>query len=99
VDPDSLTQRFDTALQKANEGRVMFGWWPWFSGGFNTPDHANADPPKGYRPVLTSDYKAIRWGDNKVGSPWSWSIGAKTKYPDAALKIVDYLYSTEGLLE
>lgn len=98
VDPDSLTQRFDTALQKSNEGRVLFSWWPWFSGGFNTPANTNADDPKGYRPVLTSDYKAFWWGDNKVGSSWSWSIGANTKYPDAALKLLDYNYSTAGLL-
>ena len=98
VDPDSLTQRFDTAQQKANEGRVAFGWWPWFVGGYNTPEHTNAEVPTGYRPVLTSDYKAFWWGDNKVGSIWSWSIGANTKYIEAALKLIDFNYSTEGQL-
>lgn len=99
LDPDSLTQRFDTALEKANQGRVLFGMWPWFIGGYNTPDKANVDNPKGFRPVLSDDYKALVNGDNKVGMPWSWSVGASTKYADVALKVIDFHYSTDGLLQ
>ena len=98
VDPDSLTQRFDTALTKADQGRLLFGWWPWFTGGYNIPENTNADPPKGFRPVLTSDYKAFWWGDNTVGSAWAFAISSATKNVDACLRYVDYMYSTEGLL-
>jgi putative aldouronate transport system substrate-binding protein len=98
VDPDSLTQRFDTALTKCDQGRVLFAWWPWFAGGYNKPENTNADPFKGFRPVLTADYKAFWWGDNKVGAAWPFAIGASTKYPDAALRYVDFMYSTDGLM-
>ncbi len=98
VDPDSLTQRFDTALTKTDQGRVLFGWWPWFVGGYNKPEVTNAEPFKGYRPVLTQDYKAFWWGDNVVGAAWPYAIGASTKNPDVCLKYVDFMYSTDGLM-
>lgn len=99
VDPDSLTQRFDAALAKVEQGRVLFGWWPWFVGGYNVPANTNAEPFKGFRPVLTEEYKAFWWGENTVGSPWAYGIGAATKNADAALKFMDFMYSTEALME
>lgn len=99
VDPDSLTQRFDTANEKVAQGRVLFAWWPWFAGGYNTLERTNADPPKGMRPVLPKDYKAFWWGDNPVGASWPFAISSATKNPDAALKYVDFMYSTEGLMQ
>jgi len=99
VDPDSLTQRFDAALAKVDQGRVLFGWWPWFTGGFNKPENTEAEPFKGFRPVLTEDYKAFWWGENTVGSSWAYGIGAATKNADAALKFMDFMYSTDGLME
>ncbi len=97
VDPDSLTQRFDTALTKVDQGRVLFGWWPWFLGNYNTVTHTNADQWSGFRPVLPKDYKAFWWGDNPVGAAWPFAIGASTKHLDAALRYVDFMYSIDGL--
>jgi len=99
VDPDSLTQRFDTASQKVEQGRVLFAWWPWFAGNYNKPERVNADPPKGFRPVLPKDYKAFWWGDNPVGASWPFAIGSATEHLDACLRYVDFMYSTEGLMQ
>ena len=99
VDPDSLTQRFDAALSKVEQGRVLFGWWPWFTGGFNKPENTDAEPFRGFRPVLTEDYKAFWWGENTVGNSWAYGIGAATKNADAALRFMDFMYSTDGLME
>ncbi len=98
VDPDSLTQRYNTAVEKITQGRVLFSWYPWFSSVYNTPDKTNAAEFKGFRPVFTSDYKVIMWGDSTVGSSWAWAIGASTKNPDTCLKYVDFMYSTDGLM-
>ncbi|HET6485226.1 MAG TPA: extracellular solute-binding protein [Spirochaetia bacterium] len=97
VDPDSLTQRFDTALAKAEQGRILFAWWPWFVGNYNKPSNTNADSWSGFRPVLPKDYKAFWWGTNPVGSSWPFAIGASTKHLDAALRYVDFMYSMDGL--
>ena len=99
VDPDSLTQRFDTATQKMEQGRILFAWWPWFVDGYNKPERINAESFKGFRPVLTEDYKAFWWGDNPIGSDWAFSVSASTKNKDACLKYVDFMYSTEGLMQ
>lgn len=31
-----------------------------------------------------------------VNSPWSWSVSAKTKYPELVCRIIDWMYSEEG---
>ncbi|WP_219834115.1 extracellular solute-binding protein [Paenibacillus sp. R14(2021)] len=97
VDPDSLTQRFDTSAQKVQQGRVLFGWWPWYTGGYNTLEHMNAANPSGFRSVLPKDYKAFWWGENPIGSSWSFAISASSKHVDAALRYLDFMYSTDGM--
>ncbi len=99
VDPDSLTQRWDTVWQKMEQGRILFAWWPWFGGAYNTPERTNAEQPKGFRPVLPNDYKAFWWGDNPVGSDWAFAVGAATKNADAALRYIDFMYSVDGLMQ
>jgi putative aldouronate transport system substrate-binding protein len=99
VDPDSLTQRFDAALAKVEQGRCLFSWWPWFSGGFDTLERTNAESFRGFRPVLPDDYKAFWWGNNPVGEPWSFAIGASSKEPEAALRLLDFMYSPDALME
>jgi len=97
VDPDSLTQRFDTANQKMQQGRVLFGFWSWVTGGYDTPERTNADSFTGFRPVLIKDYKAFWASDNPIGNSWSFAISSSTKHLDAALKYLDFMYSTDGL--
>ncbi|MBO9608876.1 MAG: extracellular solute-binding protein [Paenibacillaceae bacterium] len=95
VDPDSLTQRYESALEKANQGRVLLSWWPWFSGGYNTA-HVNDDPVKGFRPVFSKDMRPFKPGDAPFGETWAIGIGKSTKNLDAALAYVDFNYSFEG---
>ncbi len=97
IDPDSLTQRFDTALEKVEQGRVMFSWFPWFHGGFNVPDNVDAEVPRGFDLVTSEEAKTYWWADNTVGREWAFGIGAATEYPEKALAYVDYMYSVEGL--
>lgn len=95
VDPDSLTQRWDTAVEKMNQGRVLFSFWPWFSN--NQKELVNAEVPSGFEFVPFDSYKGTWFGDNPFGDSWAFAISASTKHLDAALKYLDYMYSTEGL--
>lgn len=99
LDPDSLTQRFDTAWQKMQQGRVLYAPWPWFAGAYNTPERINADPPKGFRPVFPEGYRAYWTADNPIGRGWSFAIPRTTDKLDAALRYVDYMYSPDGLMQ
>lgn len=95
VDPDSLTQRYDSALEKANQGRVLLSWWPWFAAGYNTA-HVNDEPVKGFRPVFSKDMRPFKPGDSPFGDTWAIGIGKSTKNLDAALQYLDFNYSYEG---
>lgn len=97
VDPDSLTQTYDTAKAKLIEGRVFFSWWSWFNDAYNTVDHTNADTPTGFAPVLPADTKMLISGENNIGNSNLIGISAATKNLDACLKYVDFMYSTDGL--
>ena len=99
VDPDSLTQTYDTAKAKLIEGRVFFSWWSWFNDAYNTIDNTNADSPTGFAPVLPANAKMLISGENVIGNPYPIAIGSATKNLDACLKYVDFMYSIDGLQE
>lgn len=96
VDPDSLTQTYDTAKSKLVEGRVLFAWWGWFADAYNTPEHVDADIPTGFAAVLPANTKTLIPCDNNIGKSWPFSISAKTKNLDACLRYIDFMYSAEG---
>jgi putative aldouronate transport system substrate-binding protein len=96
VDPDSLTQRWESAWAKINAYRVLFQINPWFSG---KPEDMNADSPKGIRIVMTKEGKpCTSSGDLTIGYAWPNAIGAATKQRDAALRYLNFLYSTDGAM-
>ncbi|MFB9277138.1 extracellular solute-binding protein [Cohnella cellulosilytica] len=95
IDPDSLTQRWDTAVEKMNQGRVLFSVWPWYNN--NKKELVDADPPTGFEFVPFDSYKGTWFGDNPIGNTWAFAISASTKHLDAALKYIDFMYSTDGL--
>lgn len=97
VDPDSLTQTYDTAKAKLIEGRVFFSWWAWFNDAYNTPENTNADSPTGFAPVLPANSKMLISGENVIGNPTPIAIGSATKNLDACLKYVDFMYSVDGV--
>lgn len=98
VDPDSLTQKYTSGIDKLNAGRILFGWWSWFVAGYNTPDRTNADSPKGFVAIQQDGYKAFTVGVNKVGQSLAWSIGAATKNADACLSFIDLMYTPDALM-
>lgn len=96
VDPDSLTQTYDTAKSKLTEGRVFFSWWSWLNDAYNTPEHVNAEVPTGFAAVLPKNTKTLVSGDNSIGKSWPFAISSATKNLDACLRYIDFMFSAEG---
>ncbi len=97
MDPDSMTQRFDDALQKATDERTLFSWWGWALGTFNSQENQNNGI--GFRPVNAKNAKILHQGMWPTGRAWSLSVGKNTKYPEKCMAFVDMLYNPEALLE
>lgn len=96
LDPDSMTQRYDDYVNKATAGRVLFSYWPWGAGSFDTPEKAAQNI--GFKPVFFEHEKQYSTAaPNHIGSGEYFAISAKTKNLDKALEFVDYMYSVEGL--
>lgn len=97
LDPDSLTQKFDTVQEKFTAGRVLFTYYSWLNGKYNNPDegHVNAEDPNGYEFVPAKDFKIYDAPYQWVGRTWYLSIGAASKYPDRAVELMNYLYDME----
>jgi len=98
VDPDSLTQTWDTAKSKLTEGRVLFSWWDWYNDNYDTTAHTNGTTPTGFKAVFPANTKMLTLGDNNIGNTKTpIAISSATKNLDACLKLVDFLYSVDGL--
>lgn len=91
LDPDSMTQTWNTALEKAAAGRLLFNWWDWAVSGYNIPANVNADAPKGFKAVLPSESKVPLFTESIVGSGWSWAISAKSANIDRCIEYLDFM--------
>lgn len=96
VDPDSLTQNFETVVDKIRDGQILFAWFSWLDDAYNTPERAAEG--KGFHLVPFEEERAFSNGFNPYGSTRIWAIGSKTKYPERVLELVDWLYSPEGTM-
>lgn len=96
LDPDSLTQTFDDAVDKSANSRVLFSWWGWATGAINSAENQNNGI--GFMPVMTEDAKILHQGLAPIGVPWAPTVSKTTKYPEQAMKLIDYMYSDEGVM-
>ena len=97
LDPDSLTQKFDTVQEKYTAGRVLFTHFSWMTGKYNdrASGHVDADDPNGYEMVAAKDMKIYDAPNQTIGRAWSFGITKSTKYADRALELFNWLYSVE----
>jgi len=98
LDPDSITQDWDTALVKANEGANMFSWYSWYGIGFNTSDDYDEDgnfvPGRveqgiGYQFVPIMDQRNVVAGMHPFG-PEGQVIGIGPHVQDVQ-RLIDFL--------
>lgn len=97
LDPDSVSQKWDSLSQKYTDGRVLSTVWSWAVGGYDTPAHTNADSFTGYAPVWASDLKITSYPDTVTGaSDRLYLMSANPKDRDAVLRFLNWYFSYDG---
>ncbi|WP_373231228.1 ABC transporter substrate-binding protein [Cohnella sp.] len=96
LDPDSVTQKFGDVANKLKDGQFFFVPWTWMEDTYNIPEHTSAG--KGIMPVPFEEETAISFGYTPYGGERKWAIGAKSKDPARVMMLIDWLYSTEGVM-
>ncbi|MDR1640505.1 MAG: extracellular solute-binding protein [Clostridiales bacterium] len=97
LDPDSLTQRFDTAKSKTDEGRYLFGLWPWMVEGYNTPERTDADSFTGFATIPHGEYRPLMFAENPVGNSWAWGISSKSENIEKCLAYLNFISDPANL--
>ena len=95
LDPDSMTNTFDKAMEKVKNGGTFFSIFNFAgSDGYNTMDHQNEG--KMMLTMTPEEATPIVYGMNVKGGNRIWSIGAKTQYPELCMEIINWLATPEG---
>jgi ABC-type glycerol-3-phosphate transport system substrate-binding protein len=98
LDPDSFTQKFDTAVQKGTAHRVMGSLIGFQLNDGNQAFYSAGEHLKGYRPIPPPAGTAAYWGGyvQPLGVDGHIAISAATKYPERAMELVNFFFSEEG---
>ena len=98
LDPDALTQKYDTAIQKGSTNKVLSSQAVWQtrdsnqvlkSAGYEDRGYASMPIPRKNQEYAVSNKEA---GDaNRM-----WFVNKSCKDPERAMQILNYLYSREG---
>lgn len=97
LDPASRTQTFEENQKKAENGSVMSSVVDY--GGslvYNTSQHTKAG--KLMHSMKPGEACPIVYGINPEGLDSFWTIGAKTKYPEKCMELINWLCTPEGTL-
>lgn len=97
LDPDSITQTYGEVTTKEQTGRVLFNWFNPIKANFNTAERLAEGKAVTLLPMSTQ----CNYG--YTGKPYGYgrtvSIGANCEQPERLLKIIDWIFSDEGLME
>lgn len=97
LDPDSITQTYGEVTTKEQTGRVLFNWFNPIKSNFNTAERLADGKAVTLLPMSTQ----CNYG--YTGKPYGYgrtvSIGANCEQPERLLKIIDWVFSDEGLME
>lgn len=97
LDPDSITQTYGEVTTKEQTGRVLFNWFNPIKSNFNTAERLAEGKAVTLLPMSTQ----CNYG--YTGKPYGYgrtvSIGANCQQPERLLKIIDWIFSDEGLME
>lgn len=97
LDPDSITQTYGEVTTKEQTGRVLFNWFNPIKSNFNTAERLVDGKAVTLLPMSTQ----CNYG--YTGKPYGYgrtvSIGTNCEQPERLLKIIDWIFSDEGLME
>ena len=102
LDPDSMTQTFDTATSKYSAGRVMFTYFSWLTGTFNNESSGNVSPtdgsePNGYYAVFADDMKLYDAPNKTIGRTWFYAASSKSEHPDRCAQFLNWFYDPDNI--
>lgn len=97
VDPDSMAQTYDKAVEKVQNGGVFWSIFN-YSGqlAYNKPVHLDAG--KLMFCMKPEDATPQVYGMNPQGGDYVTTIGAKSEYPELCMEIINWFCSPEGKL-
>ena len=97
LDPDSITQTYPEVTTKEQTGRVLFNWFNPIKTNYNTNEHLNAGKAVTLLPMTNQQNYGY------TGKPYGYgrtvSIGANCAQPERLMRIIDWVFSDEGLME
>lgn len=96
LDPNSMTQTYDTMLEKVQNGGTFFSIFN-YSGSL-AYNGTHVDDNKFMGSFLPTEASPIVYGMNVYGGNRVWAIGANTAYPELCMEIINYLTTPEGRL-
>jgi multiple sugar transport system substrate-binding protein/putative aldouronate transport system substrate-binding protein len=97
VDPNSMSATWDTYAEKMKAGGAFFSIFNYAGQSlYNTEVHAAAN--KYMCSLIPNEATPLIYGTSTVGSSYTWSISAKTEYPELCMELIDWLASPEGAL-
>lgn len=95
VDPDSVSQDWNTMSQKLTNKQVLLLWYSWENGFYNTIERGKNND--GYVGVPIADTKIIQDGDAYYGDGRVFAIGSQAKEPERIMQFLDWMASPEGV--
>lgn len=98
LDPESATLKYNTITEKYKTGRYFASTTHWSLGGADEQFIAQGTPEKGFLPFMV-DYNPKNMYVGQVtenGDQFQMFISKESKNPEAAMKLIDYLYTNEG---
>lgn len=97
LDPESITLKFDSFMNKAKTGRYMAGECNWALGGADAQFVADGTPEKGYAPIVYGLSEGACFGATAgLGDQGNIFVSKNCKNPDRVMDVLNYLASDEG---
>ena len=97
LDPDSITQTYSEVTSKEQTGRVLYNWFNPIKSNFNTAERLAEGKAVTLLPFTTQCNYGYTGKPSGFGR--TVSIGSKCEQPERLLKIIDWMFSDEGLME
>lgn len=96
LDPDSMSQNYEDIVDKFSEGRILFSWFSWLYGSYNSEENQN-NPEKvdGMASVVAEDMKLYKAPNQTIGRQWYFAISRNCSDVDAALELMNWLYDPQ----
>lgn len=94
LDPDTFTNKWDNVIEKTSADRVISSPWTWAYGDINSKLMPEG---KGYQLIPMNTKGFVEGTASPLGASFRlWTIPKVSKNPQAAMRLMDYLFSPEG---